>query len=213
MSQLSLKCRFALAYKVEGHQHRPNGRTRKPVGHAREVSLLGRFNRVDNWARSTVEDKGSCWGMPSTSRMGSWRAHSLASRVRCSPRQRSWRPCSRSSTLHSPRLKAVMSPASHFGPRTACSRPPTLPPWRLRLTSSSTRHAKVLASMQSQRSRLSMPRTSPRTNAGQSSVLRLLLWGCGACCSAGCLPTERAARSTCMRPFPVPMALSTGPRR
>lgn len=61
MRQLSLKWLLCSVYKVEGHQHRPNGRTRKPVGHAREVSLLGRFNRVDNRARSTVEDKGSCW--------------------------------------------------------------------------------------------------------------------------------------------------------
>jgi len=96
--------------------------------HAREVSLLGRFNRVDNWARSTVRIKGvagecrrrAVWGAGELIR---WhrayavlRANGLGDL------------CSRSSTLHSPRLKAVMSPASHFGPRTACSRRLLCPP-------------------------------------------------------------------------------------
>jgi hypothetical protein len=63
--QLSLKWLLCSVYKVEGHQHRPNGRTGKPVGHARvgharEVSLLGLFNRVDNPARSVVGDRGGC---------------------------------------------------------------------------------------------------------------------------------------------------------
>ena len=78
---------------------------------------------------------------------------------------------SRSSTLHSRLWKAVMAPASHFGPRTACSRLraySTPPRWRL--TNSNTRHAKALALMQSRRSRPFMPRIWPTTNPGPSLV-------------------------------------------